>query len=136
MTIDLIDRASIIDQISAVGRCLDERDFDGLRGLFAADATISTPGGTATGHDALVDQARRRHTEWEATQHLITNVLIALDGDTASARANLLVVFVGPGEEPYQQGGVYQFVLLRGAQGWRFSEMSTSRVWAINDPAA
>src|SRR5919202_938306 len=83
--------------VSRLGRCLDERDFEGLRSLFTQDATVQTPGGTATGHDALVDQARRRHTQAAGIQHLITNVLIDEEDDTAGVRANLLVAFAEEG---------------------------------------
>jgi len=37
-----------------------------LRELFTADATV-TNRGTATGHDALVEQARRRHSATTAS---------------------------------------------------------------------
>jgi hypothetical protein len=59
--------------------------FDGLRQLFTAGATVTT-GGTARGHDALVEQARRRHTRDESIQHIITNLIIDLDGNRAAGR--------------------------------------------------
>jgi len=39
------DHFAIERLIFSVGRCLDERDFDGLRALFTDDASVSTPGG-------------------------------------------------------------------------------------------
>jgi hypothetical protein len=136
---DLLDRARIVDLVARLGRCLDERDFESLRGLFTADAGVTTPGGTATGHDALVDQARRRHSTDDGIQHVITNPIVDLDGDRAAVRANLLVSFArsGPTDpEPFLLGEVYRFELLRTADGWRFTGLSSTPVWTLNRPAS
>lgn len=134
----LADRHQIEQAIYALGRCLDERDFDALRDLFTVDASVTTPGGTATGHDALVEQARHRHTGDEGIQHLITNMLIACDGDTATVRANLLVAFAhaGPADpRPFLLGEVYRFRLHRGPAGWRITTMTSTPIWSLNKPA-
>ncbi len=133
----LADRLQIDQQISTLGRCLDERDFEGLRDLFTPDATVTTPGGTATGHDALVDQARRRHSRDDGIQHLITNLLVDQDGDRASVRANLVVSFATSGvtdPHPFLLGEVYRFELQRTAQGWRITALASTPVWSANRP--
>lgn len=138
MNQDLEDRLEIADLISGVGRCLDEHDWDGLRGLFTEDAAITTPGGTTSGHDGLVDQARRRHETFLGTQHIITNVLVRLDGDVASARANLLVSFAQsgpPDPAPFQLGEVYRFGVARTGDGWRLSALSSTPLWSRNLPS-
>jgi hypothetical protein len=135
---DLLDRLRIEEHISTLARCLDEREFEALRHLFTADATVTTPGGTATGHDALVDQARRRHSVDEGVQHIVTNLLVELDGDRASVRANLLVGFAHSGHTdplPYLLGEVYRFTLLRTKEGWRFTTLSSTPTWSLNRPA-
>ncbi len=134
------DRLDIERTIFSLGRCLDERDFEGLRDLFTDDAAVATPGGTATGHDALVDQARRRHSNDDGIQHVITNLLVDLDldGGRASVRANLLVSFAhaGPADPaPFLLGEVYRFELRRGADDWRISRLSSTPVWTLNLPA-
>ena len=60
-TISLADQLELERVVWTMGRCLDERDLEGLRHLFTADATVIT-GETANGHNALVEQARRRHS--------------------------------------------------------------------------
>ena len=139
MTLEqLLDRQDITDLVSGLGRCLDERDFEGLRDLFTDDADVTTPGGTATGHDALVEQARRRHSSDQGIQHVITNLLIDLDGDRATVRANLLVSFAktGPDDaQPFLLGEVYRFELRRTADGWRFTRLGSTPVWTLNRPA-
>jgi len=133
-----IDRLDIERTIISVGRCLDERDFDGLRDLYTPDASVSTPGGEVSGHDALVEQARSRHTGDEGIQHLITNLLIEQDGDRAEVRANLLVAFAKTGvrdPSPFLLGEVYRFDLQRTPGGWRIARLSSTPVWTLNLPA-
>lgn len=134
----LLDRQDITDLVTAPGRWLDERDFDGLRDLFATDASVTTPGGTATGHDALVAQARRRHSSDQGIQHVITNLLVEVDGDRARVRANLLVSFArtGPADpQPFLLGEVYRFELRRIADGWRITRLDSTPVWTLNRPS-
>jgi hypothetical protein len=138
MSDELIDRQRIVDLVTSVGRCLDERDFEGLRELFTDDATVATPGGTVSGHDALVVQARRGHSRDKGIQHIITNHLVDIDGNRASVRANLLVAFAASGPEdpqPFLLGEVYRFELRRTAAGWRISGLSSTPVWSLNRSA-
>jgi ketosteroid isomerase-like protein len=131
------DRFAIERVISSLGRCLDERDFERLRDLFTDDASVTTPGGTATGLDALVDQARRRHSNDDGIQHVITNLLVEQYGDAASVRANLLVSFAhsGPADPaPFLLGEVYRFELRRARDGWRISRLSSTPTWTLNRP--
>jgi len=134
----LIDHIDIERTILGVGRCLDERDFDGLRDLFTDDAGVSTPGGEVRGHDALVAQARARHSTDEGIQHLITNLLIDQDGDRAAVRANLLVTFAKTGvgdPAPFVLGEVYRFNLERTPSSWRITRLTSAPVWSLNLPA-
>lgn len=132
-----VDRLRIEEHVSRLGRCLDERDFEGLRDLFTADATVVTPGGAATGHDALVAQARSRHSRDDGIQHVITNVIVDGDGDEVAVRANLLVSFArtGPADPvPFLLGEVYRFGFRRTGEGWRIARLSSTPVWTLNRP--
>jgi SnoaL-like domain len=133
---------SITDQLElertvwSLGRCLDERDFDGLRQLFTEDATVTTAA-TASGHDALVEQARRRHSRDDGVQHIITNLITDVAGDQATGRANLLVSFArtGPADPaPLLIGEVYRFAFQRTPQGWRITRLTSTRTWSLNQP--
>jgi len=131
----LSDRLELEHLVWTLGRSLDERDFDGLRQVFIADATITTAQ-TATGHDALVDQARRRHTHDASIQHVITNLIINLDGDQATGRANLLASFArtGPADPaPFLVGEVYRFTFQRTTQGWRITTLTSTTRWSLNE---
>src|SRR5258708_38029338 len=105
----LTDRAQITDMVYRLAAGLDEHRFDDVRDLFVEDAVVQTPGGTAHGRDALVEQATRNHRDYDRLQHLVTGVLVELDGDRAAVRANLVGVF-GRAADPEPErlrGAVY-----------------------------
>jgi SnoaL-like domain len=136
------DRGEITDLVYRLGVVLDEGRFDDMGRLLMEDATVRTPGGEATGREALVAQARRNHADDQQFQHVITNVLIDVAGDRATARANLTVHIALPAETPAGApapslratlGEVYSFDLARTADGWRFARIEASPRWVSGD---
>jgi hypothetical protein len=119
------DRQDITDLISRLGRWLDDKRFDDARTVLTENVTVRTPGGQAEGIERVVAQASRNHQV--PTQHLITNVLVDLDGDSATATANLLVTFAG--EELERHGERYRFGVTRTPDGWRLSRIEVTPVW-------
>ncbi|WP_169744382.1 nuclear transport factor 2 family protein [Spirillospora albida] len=120
------DRHELTDLVTRLGLWLDEHRFDEARTVFTEDAEARTPGGTARGLDALVRQASRNHGV--PTQHFITNPLIEIDGEEATIRANLLVVFAGEGERRVL-GERYDLRARRTAAGWRLSRVGVRPIW-------
>jgi hypothetical protein len=136
-TATLDDRMAIVDLVSELGLWLDEQRWDDAHAIFTADATVETPGGTASGRDALVAQARRNHQN-ARTQHVITNCVIALDGDRATVRANLVVSFSSRDRvsAPHLQlGERYRFEAVRHGGGWRLCTVHVTPVWRAAPPA-
>ncbi|MGH1561295.1 nuclear transport factor 2 family protein [Mumia sp. DW29H23] len=133
------DRSALIDLVSRLGRCLDTGDFEGIRDVFAPDGRVVTLGGTAQGHDALVAQAARRHSDG-VVWHSVTGHVVDVDGDAATIRANLLVAFAADHADPapFLLGEVYAFEARRTAQGWRLTRMTATPAWSLNSrvPAA
>ena len=132
------DRADVTDLVYRLGICLDEGRFDELQHLVTEDARVRTPGGRAEGRGALVAQAQRNHPPDQRFQHVITNVLVDLNGDRATVRANLVVDTTIAGEAPAggpapprrcAVGEVYHFEVLRTPGGWRLSRVETVPVW-------
>lgn len=136
----LDDQQAITDLVARLGRMLDEKRFADARSILAEDITVHTPGGTSHGPEAAVEQARRNHTV--RTQHVITNVLIELDGDRADVGANLIVTFVGSDGEGLALNGTalpegrleigerYRFEAVRGSAGWRLRSIAAERIWS------
>ena len=123
---DLNDRREITDLVSRLGLWLDEGRFDEAPSILTDDVAVSTPGGHAEGIERVIAQARRNH-QHDALQHVISNVLIDLDGDRADVRANLVATFVGSRIE--QHGERYRFEAARTRDGWRLSRVEVKPVW-------
>lgn len=130
---ELTDRNEITDLVSRLGLWLDEKRFDEAPSIFTEDAAAQTPGGAVQGIALVAEQARRNHATVEQTQHIITNVLIDLDGDHATVQANLLVTFAYHANTPgphFTLGARYRFEAVRTPQGWRLSQVQITPVWA------
>lgn len=142
----LVDRQEIADLVSRLGLALDEGRFDEMRSLLAEDATVRTPGGQAAGREGMIAQARRNHPPEQPIQHLITNLLVDIDGDRAEARANLVVHFGpidGGGDTSvtlpappvaYTTGEVYRFGFARTPTGWHFTCIDVTPTWTAGTP--
>ncbi len=142
--LQLLDRDEITDLVSRLGRSLDEGRFDEMRSLLVDEVTARTPGGAKEGRDAVVALARKNHRPEWGSEHVITNVLVDLDGDRASVRANLVVSTAADsppdadatGPPPlaprvtFVLGEVYSFEVVRTAQGWRLSRVDAVPVWS------
>jgi hypothetical protein len=135
----LVDRAAITEMVSRLGRWLDEHGYtdpEASAALLMPDIVLETPGGKATGLDDVLAQARKRHDDFR-TQHVHTNVLVELDGDRATAEANLIVTFVPAGGDPgsyHQVGTRYSFAFVRTGGGWRFASIRDRLIWRSAPP--
>jgi hypothetical protein len=125
MTEQLIDRQAVVDLVDGLGLWLDEKRFGDARDLLTEDVRVQTPGGVATGIEQVAAQAARNHAV--PTQHVITNIRVALDGDRATAGANLVVTFAG--ERLRTLGERYAFEAVRGPEGWRLSSIRVQPIW-------
>ncbi len=119
----LSDRQAVTDLVSRLGLWLDgETTLEQAGTILHEDIAVSTPGGQAHGIDKVVAQARRNHEV--PTQHVITNVLVDLDGDRATAGANLIVTFPDS-----IQGERYAFEAANGREGWRLTKIEVAPIW-------
>lgn len=136
------DRAEITDTVVRMGWYLDRRDWDGLRGLFTeqvyTDYTDLWGGEPRSGTvDQLLSTTaqgswRRTMSGLEATQHLITNVLVTTTGDDARATSNVVGVhrLTNPHGSPlWTSGGTYDMALTRTAAGWRIRSIVYKLSW-------
>jgi hypothetical protein len=134
----LLDRSEIADLVARSLVAIDEGRFDDLRTIYTEDSSASAPGGQAQGHDAIVAQVSRNHTPERRSQHLVGDVVVDLDGDTAQVRANVFAAFAPSAPDdasplaPAVQvsfGTVYRYRAVRTPDGWRLSEVEINPLW-------
>jgi hypothetical protein len=124
----LTDRVDLVDLVARLAQWLDGQRFDEAGDLFTPDIAVRTPGGSAEGLEAVIAQARRNH-EGATTHHSITNVLPAVDGDSATIDANVLLTFVHPDGTLDSLGGRYRLRAVRNEPGWRLNYIQVDPVW-------
>ena len=133
----LSDRMEIAELIGRLALWLDDKRFEDARSILHEDVAVTTRSGTVQGAEAATAQARQRHTE-ERTQHVVTNIVIDLDGDHAAVQANLIATFVPRASAPQLHNMVgerYRFDAVRTASGWRLARIEVSPLWhtAVRD---
>jgi 3-phenylpropionate/cinnamic acid dioxygenase small subunit len=103
---------------------LDDGRFDEMAALFAENGTWETAFGAATGRAAIAQLARDIRARAAETRprgiHLVTNIVIALDGASARVRANWTVVQNSPQGPKIGSGGAYADELVKEGEQWRF----------------
>jgi hypothetical protein len=123
----LSDRLEIDDLLTRYATALDGKDWDGWADCFTPDAHIDyTAAGGIKGSLAEVKQwLSSVMAGFPMTQHLVTNKVVAIDGDRAECRSALLNPMGlpdGDGMMLWLEGGYYRDRLVRTAAGWRIAE--------------
>ena len=119
------DRMEIVEVTVRMAWLADRRDWDQLVGVFADEVDLDYT--SLTGGDPvrlsrgdLVAGWRTGLGGLDATQHLVSNHLVEVDGDRAVATAQFQAVHVlaNPhGDPTWTLGGHYRFGLTRQADG-------------------
>ena len=103
---------------------LDDGRYDDMAALFAEDGTWETAFGSATGRTAIAELARsiraRAGAERPRAAHLVTNIVIALDGARAEVRSNWMVMQNGAQGPKIGSGGGYADEIVRQNGHWLF----------------
>lgn len=128
----LEDEAAIRALMDRYGSGVDERDWDNWTAIF--DDPLSTDFSGMNPALGPVTLPRARHVggaravigQFDATQHMITNIQVVLDGDRATARATMRAehwLSGLKGQARYTMFGVYRNGFRRTADGWRISHL-------------
>ncbi|MFF8607128.1 nuclear transport factor 2 family protein [Streptomyces sp. NPDC015346] len=132
-----MDRLDVIDACTRLVWYADQREWDLLRGVFAPRVRLdytSLNGGepvTLT-PDQIVDGWQEVLGGYEATQHLLANHLVAIDGDTAVCTAAFQATHRGRGAfggSLWTLGGTYRFELARFDTGWLITGVTMTATW-------
>ena len=81
----LADRAAITEQMYRYARATDWLETEWHRDVFATDCVFASPhSGDMHGVDSVVEWMNRVLAQFEATQHLISNISITFTGETTA----------------------------------------------------
>ncbi|GAA2724558.1 nuclear transport factor 2 family protein [Actinocorallia aurantiaca] len=114
------DRHQIIEQLNRFAAGLDGKDWELLRGILAEDAYAYSQ----KGRDAIIGTVRGHIGGCGATQHLLGNHRIEVDGDGARSLTYARVYHEGAGDHVgsfFECLGEYEDHWTRTGDGWRLS---------------
>ncbi len=113
-------------------------------GLFTQDAVVEFPMSRHEGIGGLAAWHEKALAVFERTQHLGSPAVIALDGDEAVLRANLISTHVhrapsgapapGAGGALFCTGTFVSGRARRTGAGWRLSLLAFRLIWATGNP--
>jgi len=138
----IIDEHAVQAVLLRYATALDTRDWGKLRSCFVPDVVATYDSiGDLQGYEAVERLCRTALEPLAATQHVVSNVEVSIDGDRAAARCNLQSTHVRttPSGDNFVIAGVYTDELIRTPDGWRIARRSLRRVWTtgrLHDPAA
>jgi len=134
MSTTLEDKDAIRELLADYCYKLDAGDKDAMAALFTEDGTWETAFGTGTTRAGIVAQLDKIAALSTGPRprrvHYTTNILITLDGDTATVKSNWLVVEnrkEGPG---INSGGAYHDTVVKRNGTWFFRHRRIDRFLA------
>jgi len=133
---ELADREAIRDCLYRYCRGIDRSDPELLRSAYWPGAMDYHTGFTGTVEE-FIEWAMPRLAAMEQAMHMIGNIFIRLDGDTASAESYLWSVSVQPGDDPRQVMVVGRYLdrFEKRNDEWRIAERVVVHDWFEESPA-
>ena len=133
---DLADRAEIADLLARYSRAVDRRDFAALPALYAPGA-VQDHGEAFCGEAALFIEWLRQTMGTMKTQHLVANMLIAINGTEAQGEIYTINTHIFPGEPATQMtaGGRYLDHYVKREGRWLFARRRRVIDWSREEPA-
>ncbi len=110
---------------------LDDGRYADMAALFTEDGTWDTAFGKATGGAAIAKLAADIRARADANRpraaHLVTNIVIALDGARARVRSNWMVMQNSPDGPKIGSGGAYTDEIVQRDGRWLFQYRKIDR---------
>ncbi|KZM77592.1 nuclear transport factor 2 family protein [Cellulosimicrobium cellulans] len=125
---ELADRAELADLVARHSLWIDEARYDETDRLFTEDVTVTSLRGEAHGVADLVALVHAGHDRYARTLHHKANLVVELDGDTATVRAHDVAVFVVDDTTEAIAAAVHRYGARRTAAGWRFDRLEITPV--------
>lgn len=134
----LADRLDIQDTVTRLGWSIDRQDWTMLAGVLAPRIALdytSLYGGAPheVTREELIGRMRAFVGALDAVQHQVFGVLSEVDGDTASATANVAGVHrkaTHLGNPLWTVAGTYHFGLARSGGGWQITAQKLTVLWS------
>lgn len=138
VTLDgLLDEARITRVLNLYAASLDAHDWPALDQVFAEGAVADFQGiGRFDGRAAIVELIRSVLSQAGATQHLLGNFRISVNGDRAHAKSYLQAIQAGKDSfagSKMTVWGEYRDTLERTASGWRIVYRELAGIHAEGD---
>jgi 3-phenylpropionate/cinnamic acid dioxygenase small subunit len=119
------DRELITDVLVRYATGIDTKDWSLFRTCFTDDvqADYGEGVGSWSSVDAITDYMTVMHADMVDTKHRLTNFVIEVDGDSATASTYVHAVLVVTNDPLtwYEPVGRYEDRLVRTSEGWRIS---------------
>jgi len=131
---EIADRIEIQELLSRYAQIVDARKWDQLDLVFEQGAIIdfTRNGGECLTYPEIVNYLQSSLSIFVGIQHFMTNFVIDIVGDKATARNYVftqMVSLVDGGEQLLADGGWYDSEFRRGPNGWRMSRYVAGLVW-------
>jgi hypothetical protein len=133
---ELAEKDAIREVMAEYCFCLDNNRFSDMAALFTDDGTWDTAFGKGTGHagiEALVRRLRTSDTPLPRAIHHVTNVVIKVDGATATGFSNWVTVQNSPLGPKIGSAGSYTDEIVKQDGKWLFRYRKIDRF--IHDKA-
>jgi SnoaL-like domain len=129
---EILDEKAIIDTTIAYTWAIDNRDWDILRTrVFLPDATASLVS-EHEGVESIIARIEAALRPLDASQHMISNHQIVIDGDTATSRCYLQAQHIrraAEGSPNYIVAGIYADNFIRTPTGWKIKHRTLTVLW-------
>ena len=120
----LEDRLAINDLFVRYTNALDRGDVETIVDCFTPDGALDSPAvGRHSGHAAIrafAERFARFHERGAQLRHVISNLMVEIDGDHARATCYLLNVLTRNGKSELLAPGRYECDLVKSGGAWRF----------------
>lgn len=115
------DRFALQDLLARYAAAVDDRDRAAYSDCFTTDVEVIGFGsGPLQGRDAWVDYVWEALQGYSATQHLLGQQLVSIEGDHASARTEVQALHVAADSgNKFTLWATYLSEMRRSADGWK-----------------
>ncbi len=125
----MTDREEIVDLTIRYATAIDSRQYELLSTVFTADADLDYGEvGHWTGAAEITEFMDLAHKGAANTMHRMSNQVVAVDRDAATARTYVDALILGPEGSGVNAIGYYDDEVVRTPDGWRISKRTFTSV--------